>query len=289
MMAGKKGLGKGLGELFGDLTPADGGEGANLNIPIQKLEPNPYQPRRHFDEEELQTLADSIAQHGVIQPLAVRVRENGYYQIVAGERRWRAARLAGLSEIPAVVIDADDQTAAELALIENLQRSDLDPVEEAQGYRRLIDEYGMTQERVAERVGKSRPAVANTLRLLALPEELLGEVSAGRLTPGHARAVLSLPEGERVGAARRMIDQELTVRQAEALCRGMLKKKPEREKKPAGLEVDYIAECEKNLSRQMGRGVKITNGRKKGRVELEFYGPDDLQKLLEQLQSGLLI
>lgn len=287
-MAGKKGLGKGLGELFGDLTPSDGGEAANLNIPVQKLEPNPYQPRKHFDEEELQALADSIAQHGVIQPLAVRARENGYYQIVAGERRWRAARLAGLSEIPVVVIDADDQTTAELALIENLQRSDLDPIEEAQGYRRLIDEYGMTQERVAEHVGKSRPAIANTLRLLSLPEELLGEVSAGKLSPGHARAVLSLPEKERVGAARRMIDQELTVRQAENMCRNLLKKKPPQEPKPAALEVDYIAECEKNLSRQMGRGVKITNGRRKGRVELEFYGADDLQKLLEQLQSGLL-
>lgn len=286
-MAAAKGLGKGLGALFGDLPPSDSQERPNLNLPVQKIEPNPLQPRKHFDQEELQTLADSISKHGVIQPLTVRALDNGYYQIVAGERRWRAARIAGLDEIPAVIVEADDQTAAELALIENLQRQDLDPIEEAQGYKRLIEEYSMTQEQIAASVGKSRPAVANALRLLSLPEDLLDLLSDGTITPGHARALLSLPDEQRQReAAERIVRNELSVRQTESLCKALLKDPAPEPVQKKGLEVDYIAECEKTLSSSLGRGVRIVSGQKKGRLELEFYGPDDLQKLLELLSDG---
>ena len=281
----QKGLGKGLGALFGDLPPSGEPQQPDLNLPIQKVEPNPQQPRKAFDPEELQALADSIALHGVIQPLTVRRMDNGYYQIIAGERRWRAARMAGLQEIPAVVIDADDEKATELALIENLQRQDLNPVEEAMGYRRLLDEYGMTQEKAAERVGKSRPAVANALRLLALPEDLLEMVADGRLSAGHARAVLTLKsEKQQRDAAQKIASLQLSVRQAELMCRSMAREKPPEEPKKV-LEVDYIAECEKHLSRRLGRGVKITNGKRKGHLDLEFYGPDDLQQLLDALEQ----
>lgn len=284
-MAAQKGLGKGLGALFGDMSPAVQEKSANLQLPIQKIEPNPLQPRKNFDEEELQALADSIGLHGVLQPLAVRRRDNGFYQIIAGERRWRAARLAGLTEVPAVVLDVDDKTAAELALIENLQRQDLNPVEEAMGYRRLLDEYGMTQEQAAERVGKSRPAVANALRLLALPEDVLNLLAEGKLSAGHARAVLMLKEPEKqLTAAQKIAALELSVRQAELMCRSMAKEKAEKPPKDV-LEVDYIAECEQSLARRLGRGVKIINGKRKGHLDLEFYGPDDLQQLLDLLDQ----
>lgn len=283
-MPTQKGLGKGLGALFGDLTPGDSPVAPDLKLPIQKVEPNPLQPRKSFDEAELQALSDSIASHGVIQPLTVRKMENGFYQIIAGERRWRAARMAGLREIPAVVIEADDQKAMELALIENLQRQDLNPVEEALGYRRLLEEYGLTQEKAAECVGKSRPAVANALRLLALPEEILKMVSNGKLSAGHARAVLTLKNTkQQMAAAQKIAALELSVRQAELMCRSMAREKPEPEQKKP-LEVDYIAECEKSLSRRLGRGVKIVSGKRKGHLDLEFYGPDDLQQLLDALE-----
>ncbi len=284
-MMAAKGLGKGLGALFADLPPeGKEEERSNLNIPIHKIEPNPFQPRKHFGEEDLQTLSDSIAQHGVIQPLAVRPLENGYYQIIAGERRWRAARLAGLTELPAVIVEADDMTATELALIENLQRQDLDPIEEAHGYQRLLEEYDLTQEQIATQVGKSRPAVANALRLLTLPEEIQEELSLGTLSAGHARAILSLPRELQLDAAQQILGRELSVRQAEALCKSLLKEKPPEQPVQQPLQVDFIAECEKSLSSHLARGVKIINGKRKGRVELEFYGPDDLQTLLDRLQ-----
>ena len=283
-MAYQKGLGKGLGALLGDYMDDPQQENAYRLLPIHKVEPNPDQPRHSFDETELQELADSIAQHGVIQPLTVREMPNGYFQIIAGERRWRASRLANLSEIPAVVIEADDKTAMELALIENLQRQDLNPVEEARGYDALISEYGMTQEEAAQRVGKSRPAVANALRLLALPEKVLAMLEEGKLTAGHARAVLSLKnEKKQLDAANKIAALGLSVRQAELLCKNMSR---EPEKKPVvTLEVDYVAECEKSLSKHLGRGVKIINGKRKGRFELEFYGQEDLQVLLEALMK----
>lgn len=287
-MAASKGLGKGLGALFGDMPPSEPQQGSNQELPVQKIEPNPFQPRKRFDPEELQTLADSISKYGIIQPLTVRALDNGYYQIIAGERRWRAARMAGLSEVPAIIVEADDKTTAELALIENLQRQDLDPVEEAQGYKRLLDEYGMTQEQIAASVGKSRPAVANALRLLALPEDLLDLLSDGTITPGHARALLSLPDEQRQReVAERIVRNELSVRQTETLCKALLKEPAAPEPVKNGLEVDYIAECEKTLSSAMGRAVRIVSGQRKGKLELEFYGPDDLQKLLEQLGGDI--
>lgn len=286
-MSVQKGLGRGLGALLGDFSePAAEATGTGvLRVPLQKVEPNAAQPRKAFDEEALQTLADSIAEHGILQPLAVRELDGGYYQIIAGERRWRAARLAGLSDVPVVVVEADDCTAMELALIENLQRQDLNPMEEAQGYQSLISDYGMTQEQAASRVGKSRPAVANALRLLSLPQRVQDMVAEGALSAGHARAILTLHDAaQQLAAAERIADTQMSVRQAEALCRS-LNKTPRPEPVYPQLRVNYIAECEKNLSRHLGRGVKIINGKRKGRFELEFYGQDDLQRLLEALQA----
>ena len=283
-MASNKGLGKGLGALLGDFSEEVVQESAYRELPIYKVEPNPDQPRREFDEAELQALADSISVHGVIQPLTVREMPNGYFQIIAGERRWRAARMAGLSDVPVVVIEADDRKAMELALIENLQRQDLNPVEEALGYKTLMEEYGLTQENTAQQVGKSRSAVANTLRLLALTPEVLELLKTGEITAGHARAILSLKsEKKQIEAAKKIIALSLSVRQAETLCKNM-NKEPE-EKTRITFEVDYVAECEKNLSKHLGRGVKIVNGKRKGRFELEFYGEEDLQTLLEALMK----
>ena len=284
-MASQKGLGKGLGALlqdFGEET-VDSNSPYQL-LPIYKVEPNPDQPRQDFDEAELQALADSIAVHGILQPLTVRETGSGYYQIIAGERRWRAARLAELSEVPVVVIEADDKKAMELALIENLQRQDLNPVEEALGYQSLIEEYGLTQEEAAAQVGKSRPTVANALRLLGLCPEVLERLRKGELSAGHARAVLTLKSDKKqMEAAQKICALGLSVRQAELLCKNMTRETPVEPK--VTLAVDYVAECEKSLSRHLGRGVKIVNGKRKGRFELEFYGQDDLQTLLDALMQ----
>ena len=285
-MAMRKGLGKGLGALIEDFNeqPNTPGEGA-VTLPLQKIEPNPLQPRKTFAEEELDALAESIRIHGIIQPLTVRLLPNGYYQIIAGERRWRAARLAGLSQVPVVVIEADDRKAMELALIENLQRADLNPIEEAEGYQQLISQYGMTQEQAAERVGKSRPAVANALRLLSLGPEILKLVETGAISAGHARALLVLKtDGERMAVAQKVQNLSLSVRQTEALCKKMVKP-PKEAPKEAPVAVDYVAECEKELKRTLGRGVRIVDGKRKGHIELEYYGQDDLQRLYEVLQS----
>ena len=283
-MASNKGLGRGLGALLGDFDEPKVSDSPYKLLPIYKVEPNPDQPRKDFDEEELAALAESIAEHGIIQPLTVRELSSGYFQIIAGERRWRAARIAGLNEIPAVVMEADDKKVTELALIENLQRQDLNPVEEALGYRSLMEEYGMTQEEAAARVGKSRPAVANALRLLNLSDEILEKVRSSELSAGHARALLSIKsENKQLSAAQKIIALGLSVRQAELLCKNM-NKEPAPVKEPV-FAVDYVAECEKNLSKQLGRGVKIVNGKRKGRFELEFYGQEDLQKLLDALMK----
>ena len=232
----------------------------------------------------MQALADSISVHGVIQPLTVRELPSGYYQIIAGERCWRAARLANISEIPVVVVEADDKKAMELALIENLQRQDLNPVEEALGYQSLMEDYGLTQEEAAKRVGKSRPAVANALRLRGLCPEVLEKLREGALTAGHARAVLTLKtDKKQQEAAQKIIALGLSVRQAELLCKNM-DKEPAPVKEPT-LAVNYVSECEKALSKQLGRGVKIVNGKRKGRFELEFYGQEDLQVLLDALMK----
>ncbi len=281
-MASTKGLGKGLGALLGDFEEESRENTPYKLLPIQKVEPNRNQPRQDFDEEELQALSESLATHGILQPLTVRELDSGYYQIIAGERRWRAARMAGLTEVPVVVIEADDKKAMELALIENLQRQDLNPVEEALGYQSLMSDFGLTQEETAQRVAKSRPAVANALRLLNLSGEILENVRTGSLSAGHARALLSVKsEKKQLEAMQKIIALGLSVRQAELLCKNMSKEPvPE---KPVTLAVDYVSECEKQLSKHLGRGVKIVNGKRKGRFELEFYGQEDLQLLLDAL------
>ncbi len=284
-MASQKGLGRGLGALLGDFDQDAAEDSAYKLLPLHRVEPNPDQPRQDFDEEELAALAESIRIHGVLQPLTVRETGGGYYQIIAGERRWRASRMAGLTDVPAIVIEADDRKAKELALIENLQRQDLNSVEEALGYQSLMNEFGLTQEEAAQRVGKSRPAVANALRLLTLDEKVLDMLRAGALTAGHAKAILMLKsEKKQLEAAQKIANLGLSVRQAELLCKNMSKEQPEK-KEPATFQVDYVRECERSLSKHLGRGVKIVNGKRKGRFELEFYGQDDLQTLLDALMK----
>ena len=282
-MAAKKpsGLGRGLGALLGDDVMKTEGSG-QLYLPISQVESCSSQPRKYFDEETLAELADSIREHGIIQPLTVRKLSSGYYQIIAGERRWRAARLAGLSEVPAIVIEADDRKAAELAMIENLQREDLNPMEEAAGFQSLIENYHMTQEEAAQRVGKSRSAVTNALRLLSLAPSVAAMVEDGRLSAGHARALLTLSPALQEKTAETIVHTGLSVRQTEALVKRLQAEKKEKPQKDLNV-VDYTAEAQKELASKMGRGVKIVTGRKKGRIELEYYGLDDLNDLLEAL------
>ena len=282
-MASKKpsGLGRGLGALLGDDVLKTESSGS-LSLPLSQVESCSSQPRKLFDEAALAELADSIREHGIIQPLTVRKLSSGYYQIIAGERRWRAARLAGLAEVPAIVIEADDRKAAELAMIENLQREDLNPMEEAAGFQSLIENYHMTQEEAAQRVGKSRSAVANALRLLGLTPTVRRLVEDGQLSAGHARALLPLSSAAQESAASAVVSGGLSVRQTEALAQRLAAKKKEA---PATVSagVDYTAEAQKDLSSRLGRGVKIVTGRKKGRIELEYYGLDDLNDLLDAL------
>lgn len=283
-MGVKKGLGRGLGALLDAGMDEPQAENAYRLLPLHKVEPNPDQPRQRFSEEGLQELADSISAHGILQPLTVRETGGGYYQIIAGERRWRAARMAGLTEVPALVVEADDRKAAEMALVENLQRQDLNPAEEAEGYQTLIRDYGLTQEEAARQVGKSRPAVTNALRLLNLCPEVLELVRGGTLSAGHARAIVSLKEeSQQRQAAQKAVALGLSVRQTELLCKKLDKPAP-KEKAPT-LAVDYLAECEKDLTKRLGRKVKIVNGKRKGRFELEFYGQEDLQALLDALMK----
>ena len=280
-MANKNtGLGKGLSALLGDdfsMNPSQ----APSTLPISQVESCAGQPRKHFDQEKLEELAESIRQHGIIQPLTVRKLSSGYFQIIAGERRWRAARLAGLTEVPAVIIEADDRKAMELAMIENLQREDLSPMEEAEGYKMLVEDYGLTQEQAAQRVGKSRSAVANALRLLALSPALRQMVEDGRLSAGHARALLPLAAALQEQAAATVLKNDLSVRQTEQLVKRLqAAPKPEKKVSPT---VNYVAEAERELSGKLGRACHIAHGRKKGRIEIEYYGVDDLNDLLEAL------
>ena len=272
-MASKKpsGLGRGLGALLGDDVLKAESTGS-LYLPISQVESCSSQPRKHFDEASLAELADSIREHGIIQPLTVRKLASGYYQIIAGERRWRAARLAGLQEVPVIVMEA---------MIENLQREDLNPIEEAAGFQSLMETYHMTQEEAASRVGKSRSAVANALRLLSLTPPVAKLVEEGKLSAGHARALLPLSPALQENAAGAVISGGLSVRQTEALAKRLSLEKPEKAPAPKG--IDYAAEAQKELSSKLGRGVRIVTGRKKGRIELEYYGIDDLNDLLEAL------
>ena len=282
-MASKKpsGLGRGLGALLGDDVMKTESSGS-LSLPISQVETCSSQPRKRFDDESLQELADSISQHGIIQPLTVRKLSSGYYQIIAGERRWRAARLAGLQEVPVIVIEADDRKAAELAMIENLQREDLNPMEEAAGFQSLIESYHMTQEEAAQRVGKSRSAVTNALRLLGLTPSVRKLVEEGKLSAGHARALVPLSPSLQESAANAIVSGGLSVRQTEALVKRLSAEKTEAQAKDPD-EVDYLAEAQNELKARLCRGVKIVPGRKKGRIELEYYGVDDLNDLLDAL------
>ena len=282
-MASKKpsGLGRGLGALLGDDVMKTESSGS-LSLPISQVETCSSQPRKRFDDESLQELADSISQHGIIQPLTVRKLSSGYYQIIAGERRWRAARLAGLQEVPVIVIEADDRKAAELAMIENLQREDLNPMEEAAGFQSLIEFYHMTQEEAAQRVGKSRSAVTNALRLLGLTPSVRKLVEEGKLSAGHARALVPLSPSLQESAANAIVSGGLSVRQTEALVKRLSAEKKEAQIKDPD-EVDYLAEAQNELKARLCRGVKIVPGRKKGRIELEYYGVDDLNDLLDAL------
>ena len=282
-MASKKpsGLGRGLGALLGDDVMKTESSGS-LSLPISQVETCSSQPRKRFDDESLQELADSISQHGIIQPLTVRKLSSGYYQIIAGERRWRAARLAGLQEVPVIVIEADDRKAAELAMIENLQREDLNPMEEAAGFQSLIESYHMTQEEAAQRVGKSRSAVTNALRLLGLTPSVRKLVEEGKLSAGHARALVPLSPSLQESATNAIVSGGLSVRQTEALVKRLSAEKKEAQAKDPD-EVDYLAEAQNELKARLCRGVKIVPGRKKGRIELEYYGVDDLNDLLDAL------
>lgn len=275
-----RGLGKGLGAMFGEAAMEP--ETTEItSLPLIKVEPRMDQPRKRFEDEAMDELISSIKEHGVIQPLTVRPIGGGYYQIIAGERRWRASREAGLDKVPVKVIEADDRTAMVLALVENLQREDLNPMEEARGYETLMKEYGFTQEETAVKVGKSRPVVANSLRLLKLPEEVAQMVEEGKLSLSLARTVLELDHDElRITVAREIVAKNMTVREAEAYIKRL--KKPV---KPIEIsdEVDYYAEVEKSLGSVLGRKVKIVKGRKKGKIEIEYYDSDDFEALCEKL------
>ena len=282
----KKGLGTGLGALFADAELLKE-ESELQTVPVEKIEPRRDQPRKKFDEESLSQLAESISEFGLIQPITVRKLETGFYQIIAGERRWRASRLAGLSEVPVRILEADDRLTAQLALIENLQREDLNPIEEAEGYKKLIEEYALTQEETAKSVGKSRPAVANALRLLSLSPGVLKLVSDGSLSAGHARALLSLEHpAEQEAAANLVIQKGLSVRKTEQLTASLLKKPtPHETEKEKDLLVDYAAEVSRSLSEALGRKAVLKEGRKGGKIELEYYGADDREKLIELLYT----
>ncbi len=278
----KKGLGTGLAALFGEDELDEQSE--LMTLPITKVEPRKDQPREYFDEAALQELADSIAQYGLIQPIVARRLPDGFYQIIAGERRWRASRMAGLAEVPVRVIEADDRTTAELALVENLQRENLNPIEEAKGYKTLIEVYGLTQEETAKSVGRSRPAITNSMRLLSLSEDVLRLVEDGKLSAGHARALIPITdEKTQLDAANEVISKSLSVRKTEALA-ARLTKEPKEKSEPAEPFVDYSAEVEKELGEILGRRVHLVSGKKNGRIEIEFYGADDRENLIERLR-----
>ncbi|MDR1693536.1 MAG: ParB/RepB/Spo0J family partition protein [Oscillospiraceae bacterium] len=275
------GLGRGLGALLGDAAVRSP-ENGSVELRISEVEPNTSQPRKAFDEASIAELAENIGQNGVLSPLWVRRMPSGSYQIIAGERRWRASRMAGLSTVPVRIFDADDRRATELSLIENLQREDLNPVEVAEGYKALMDQFDLTQEEISREVGRSRPAVANALRLLALPANVLDMVRGGRLTEGHARALLPLTGKKTVSkAAEQMADGALTVRQSEALVKKLIAEPKQEKPKP----LRYVDEYETRLTQKWGRKVAVSGGAKKGRIEIEYYGTHDLEDLVRRLMG----
>ena len=282
-MAAKKGLGAGLNALFAEAERDEAEEIQRL--PISRVEPREEQPRVNFDEASLGELAESIREYGMIQPITVRRLTSGYYQIIAGERRWRAARMAGLKEVPVRVIEADERLATELALVENLQREDLSPIEEAQGYKTLMEVYGMTQDEAAKRVGKSRPTVTNALRLLSLAPEVQQFVEQGVLSAGHGRALVPIkPEEAQIEAARSVIANGLSVRRTEQLA-AKLMREPKPEPDDGEIKVDYAAEVTKKLEKALGRRVKLSENGKRGKITLEYYGADDRERLIALLSA----
>lgn len=273
MAVKKGGLGRGLESLFEDAARDVGGPVSTL--PLREIEPDKDQPRKDFDEQALSELADSIARHGLLQPIAVRAAAGGAYKIIAGERRWRAARLAGLSEVPVVIKDVTDAEAMELALIENLQREDLDPVEEAMGYRQLMDRCELTQEQAAQKIGKSRSAIANSLRLLNLPDDVLAFLKEGKLSTGHAKVLLGLPDATlQTKAAEAVVGQNLNVRQTEALCKKLAK--PEKPPKPQPLRPALAGEVEYALREVLGSEVKVDYKNGQGSLTVHFYSDEQL-------------
>ena len=292
MAAKKSGLGRGFDAIFADNSVEDISTGnSTTKVKLLDIEPNREQPRKQFDEEALAELSDSIAQHGVLQPLLVRPMPDGGYQLVAGERRWRASRMAGLTEVPVVIRDLTDAQVAELALVENLQRENLNPLEEANGYKELSDKFGYTQEKISEIVGKSRSAVANALRLLNLPDEVLDVLSHGDISSGHARALLSLGnEDDILTALQTVVGKDLSVRETEKLVKNIIKEKNKstddnRNLKQKEREI-YIASLEEKISSKLGRKSFITNSKKNdgsGKLEIEYYSTEDLEALLKNL------
>ena len=282
----KRGLGKGLGAFLDEekLMSVESSEGV-MRLKVNDIEPNRSQPRKRFDTEKLQALADSIKEHGVIQPIVVTKTDTGY-EIVAGERRWRAARLAELSEIPAIVREYTPRELTEVALIENIQREDLNPIEEAQAYRSLMEEYSLTQEEISTRLGKSRSAIANSVRLLTLEDELQSYVISGEISEGHARCVLSVEGTEvREFLIKRIIEDGLSVRQTEKLAKELLNAKPPKEtakKRPTETDIQ-IERIRKYIEEKLGTKVKINHGEKRGKIEIEYYGNRDLDRLLDML------
>jgi len=290
----KKAMGRGLGAFFDDIEEnvvpeeakkSQGGEGVKI-FKLRDIEPNPEQPRKYFEKEKLEALASSIKEHGLIQPIVVKPKSNGMYQIVAGERRWRAAKLAGLTEVPCVEGEYTEKQVMELALVENLQREDLNPIEEAEGYRKLMDTFGLTQEDVAERVGRSRSAVANALRLNGLSAKIKNMVIAGDLTQGHARALLSIEkEADRVALAEKIVADGLNVRQVEKLAAmfGAEKKKPITIAPDKNLE-KYFNDLARDISGRLGAKVTIKNGKNKGKIEIEYFSNAELEGIVEKLK-----
>ena len=284
----KKGLGNGLNSLFNEedieevtseITKSS--EGDIKKVRMSLIEPNKKQPRRHFDEEKITALADSIKEHGLIQPIIITPSDNNMYKIVAGERRWRAAKKANLKEIPAVIRKYSEEQVAEIALIENLQRENLNPIEEAIVYNLLMDEFNLTQELISQRVGKSRSAIANSLRLLSLEDEIQKMLILGTLTSGHARAILSLDDKElRIALSKRIIEDNLNVRQAEALAKQLQNKKPQKKKSEKTAYDIEIEKIQNTLSSAMGTKVRINHTAKKGKIEIEYYGNEDLERVL---------
>lgn len=293
-MSKKPSLGRGLDSLFLE-NNEDDTSGSIMMLRVSEIEPNPTQPRKHFDPEALAQLADSIARHGLLQPIAVRETDSGFYQIIAGERRWRAAKMAGLIEIPAIQYDMDDRKAAELALIENLQREDLNPIEEALAFRSLIRDYGMTQEETAQQIGKSRSAVANSMRLLELPDAVVQMVADGRISAGHARAVMSLiKRDDMVPFAEQIIEKELSVREAEAGAKVLNERAKQEEigiqpappvSRTEQMAASYIKQLERRVTESLGRRFRILDAGdgKPKKIEITYEGNEDLEAILKRL------